>query len=394
MPPVSSLAPDDGVLVVGAAIVRHGRVLATRRTRPAEAAGLWEFPGGKVEPDEEPVDALVREIREELGCGVIVTGRLAGEQPVKDRYLLRVLLARIDDGEPVPHEHDALRWLGPEELEAVAWLAPDLPFLTELRELLLDGHRLEGGNVGGAVRIGRTVRRPTGPWTPAVHRLLRHLADAGLRAVPEVIGTDARDREVLTYLPGTVVDVDTELLTEAQLADVTRWSRDLHAAVEGFPDQGPWRFFGVPAPTVLAHNDLAPYNLCFEGDTLVGVFDWDLAGPSTPLLELAHLAWNGVPLFRPLPARDAARRLEVLAAAYGDFSAQQILTAVLVRTQLAIDGIRTAVARGDEQMRNLTLIGEPESTERALAALKERLPEIEAALRDAPRRVGGHVRDP
>jgi hypothetical protein len=45
-------------------------------------------------------------------------------------------------------------------------------------------------------------------------------------------------------------------------------------------------------------------------------------------------------------------------------------------------------------MRNLTLIGEPESTERALAALKERLPEIEAALRDAPRRVGGHVRDP
>ena len=161
---------------------------------------------------------------------------------------------------------------------------------------------------------------------------------------------------------------------------MSRWARDLHAAVAGFSPPGPWRFFGVAEPTVVAHNDLAPYNLCFEGDRLVGVFDWDLAGPSTPLFELAHLAWNGVPLFRPMPVDDAARRLEVIAAAYGRFTAREILTAVPVRTRLAIDGIRTAVARGDEQMRNLTLIGEPENTEVALGGLVERLPAIEAAL--------------
>ena len=97
----------DSVLVVGAAIVRRGRVLATRRTHPPEASGLWEFPGGKVEPGERPENALVREIREELGCGI-----------------------------PVPHEHDALRWLGPDELEDVAWLRADLPFLDQLREVL------------------------------------------------------------------------------------------------------------------------------------------------------------------------------------------------------------------------------------------------------------------
>ena len=113
---------------------------------------------------------------------------------------------------------------------------------------------------------------------------------------------------------------------------------------------------------------------------LVSVFDWDLGGPSLPLFELAVLAWNGVPLFRTMPAQDAARRLEALAAGYGRFTAAEILAAVPVRTQLAVDGIRIAVARGDEQMRNLTLIGEPENTARALIGLRERLPAIEAAL--------------
>jgi 8-oxo-dGTP diphosphatase len=372
---VPSLQP-----VVGAAVVRDGRVLATRRTHPARVAGRWEFPGGKVEPGERVEDAAVREVREELGCEVRVTGRLSGRRRVGSRLLLSVVLAEPVAGDPVPGEHDALRWLGPEELDDVPWLAPDLPFLPELRERLLDGRVLPGGNVGGAVRVGRTVRRPVGPWTPAVHRLLAHLDAAGLRAVPRAFGTDARGREVLTYLPGRVVDVDREQLTEAQLADVSCWARELHTAVAGLDDPGPWRFFGVDRPTVLAHNDLAPYNVCFAGDRLVGVFDWDLSGPSTPLLELAHLAWNAVPLFRPVPAAEAARRLEVVAAAYGGVSARELLRAVPVRVQVAVDGIRTAVAGGDEQMRNLTRLGEPERTERALAGLLGRLPAIEALL--------------
>jgi 8-oxo-dGTP diphosphatase len=122
--------------VVGAAIVRRGRVLATRRAYPPAVRGLWELPGGKVEVGETPAAALVREVREELGCEIRVTGELAGRQPVDDRLTLRVLVAEVTDGEPVPHEHDALRWLGPEELDQVGWLAPDQPFLSELREIL------------------------------------------------------------------------------------------------------------------------------------------------------------------------------------------------------------------------------------------------------------------
>ena len=98
-------------------------------------------------------------------------------------------------------------------LKDVDWLAPDHRFLDELAERLLDGEPLPGGNVGGAVRIGQTVRRPTGPWTPAVHAVLSHLSSAELAAVPRVHGVDVRGREVLDYLPGEVIDVDTALLS-------------------------------------------------------------------------------------------------------------------------------------------------------------------------------------
>ncbi|MGD9961030.1 (deoxy)nucleoside triphosphate pyrophosphohydrolase [Nocardioides sp.] len=122
--------------VVGAAIVVRGRVLAARRTTPAAAAGRWEFPGGKVETGEALAAALVREIGEELGCTIAVEQWLEGAAAIGTTYELRVALTRLVEGEPVPREHDALRWLAPTELDDVDWLAPDRPFLPELRRLL------------------------------------------------------------------------------------------------------------------------------------------------------------------------------------------------------------------------------------------------------------------
>ena len=120
--------------VVGAAIVDRGRVLAARRTAPPEAAGRWEFPGGKVEHGETPEQALVREIGEELGCTIEVTDWLAGAAPIGETHLLTIAFARLVDGEPVPSEHDLVRWLDADLLDDVDWLDPDRPFLTELRE--------------------------------------------------------------------------------------------------------------------------------------------------------------------------------------------------------------------------------------------------------------------
>ncbi|MCW2764321.1 MAG: (deoxy)nucleoside triphosphate pyrophosphohydrolase [Nocardioides sp.] len=122
--------------VVGAAIVRDGLVLAARRSAPPELAGRWEFPGGKVEAGERPADALVRELLEELGCSIEVTGWLAGTAPIGTSHVLSVATAALVDGEPVPTEHDLVRWLGADELDDLDWLDPDRPFLPELRSLL------------------------------------------------------------------------------------------------------------------------------------------------------------------------------------------------------------------------------------------------------------------
>jgi 8-oxo-dGTP diphosphatase len=123
-------------VVVGAAIVRDGRVLAARRTAPANAAGRWEFPGGKVEPGETEADSLAREVEEELGLCIRVERWLAGAEPIGARYLLKVAVAAIEAGEPAPTEHDAVRWLAAHELGEVDWLEADRPFLTELSQVL------------------------------------------------------------------------------------------------------------------------------------------------------------------------------------------------------------------------------------------------------------------
>lgn len=176
------------------------------------------------------------------------------------------------------------------------------------------------GNVAGVVRIGDTVRRQVGPWTPAVQALLGHLAGR-LRHVPRVHGLDEHDREVLDFLPGRVVDVDTERLSEGQIHSLVGWTRDLRAAAAGFSHPGPWRLTPPSHATVIGHNDLAPYNACFDADEVTGVFDWYVASPTTPLAELAFLAWNCVPLLGDLDEYLAARRLGLIARTYGGVDA-------------------------------------------------------------------------
>ena len=126
------------VCVVGAALLRDDppRVLASRRTEPPRLAGLWEFPGGKVEPGESDEQALVRELREELGVTAEVGDRLGPDLPIGDTAVLRVYTARITAGEPVLVDHDEHRWLTAAELDDVPWIPVDLPLVDELRALL------------------------------------------------------------------------------------------------------------------------------------------------------------------------------------------------------------------------------------------------------------------
>lgn len=242
---------------------------------------------------------------------------------------------------------------------------------------------LEGGHVTGAVRVGATVRRGTGPWTPAVHDLLGHLTAAGLDGVPRVHGFDDQGREILDFLDGTVIDVDREELTDGQLASFAAWLRRFHDAVATFrPGPRRWYFAAadVPPDGIVCHNDVAPYNAAFDGDRLVGVFDWDLAGPGLPVNDLAFLVWNAVPLFREVPGWDldrVAERLRVVAAAYGsDLGPAALAAEALERMRTAGERIAAGQAAGDPGMLRLAEVGEPARTLARVEAAAARLVDL------------------
>jgi hypothetical protein len=246
---------------------------------------------------------------------------------------------------------------------------------------------LPGGS-GGAWRgedpvHGSVVHRPTGPWTPAVHELLAHLRITGLDGVPRVIGFDADGREVLTYLAGDSVAVDTEAASDEALVGAARWLRRYHDAVRSYdPGIRTWRqTTAAPAlGELICHNDPGAYNWIVDGGRFVGMIDWDQAGPGLPLDDLAFLCWSGVPLFREVPAADAARRVALAAEAYGGVAPESLLDAVADRMQRASDRIAAGIERGDPGMLSLRAVGEPARTRQRVDAFTARLPALLAAL--------------
>jgi 8-oxo-dGTP diphosphatase len=137
MPHARADVPAD--VVVGAAIVRGGRLLAQQRAYPEHVAGRWELPGGRVEPGESDVDAVVRECVEELGVAVVVNGRVGSDVPLGDgTTLLRAYAATLaGDAVPTAREHRALRWVSSSELADLDWLDADLVLLPDLDALLV-----------------------------------------------------------------------------------------------------------------------------------------------------------------------------------------------------------------------------------------------------------------
>ena len=133
------------VLVVAAVLVdaidAPTRLLAARRTGPPRLAGGWEFPGGKVEPNETALEALHRELAEEIGVLIRVGQEIApptGERwPIAENLAMRVWLAEITSGTPTrTADHDALRWLTADELFDVPWLPADIALVHALADRL------------------------------------------------------------------------------------------------------------------------------------------------------------------------------------------------------------------------------------------------------------------
>ncbi len=140
-------------LVVAAAIVDDlsapSMLLGARRSRPEHLVGMWEFPGGKVDPGETPEEALHRELCEELGVKVELGSEVVGPDDgawiITDRHVMRLWFAQVCEGAPEPLvEHDLVRWLAPEEWDSVPWLPGDVRIVEALRQHV--GARFRGAD--------------------------------------------------------------------------------------------------------------------------------------------------------------------------------------------------------------------------------------------------------
>ncbi len=114
---------------VVAAIIRKGDKIFTTQRGYGDFKDGWEFPGGKVEPGEKPEDAIVREIKEELGADITVTGFLTTVEHDYPQFHLSMdcFWAELKDGsEMTLLEHEAAKWLAFDELDSVDWLPADV----------------------------------------------------------------------------------------------------------------------------------------------------------------------------------------------------------------------------------------------------------------------------
>jgi mutator protein MutT len=380
-------------VIVGAAVLRERRLLAARRSAPAALAGGWEFPGGKVEPGESEHEALVRECREELGVGVVPGGRLGADVLTRTGAVLRVWLATLDPPDAQPRalqDHDELRWLEPGALSAVPWLPADWPIVHALAARLVEAVPLAGGRVGGAVRIGDTVRRPSGSWTDAVHDLLAHLHGHRVPALVEPLGRDPEGREVLRYVPGRTVgaaaEVPPEFRAPALLRQLGVWLRQMHVASASFPaEPRDWRRGrrGLSPGLVVCHNDVSPANLVLHADgTLAAVLDWDMAAPAHPLDDVAFATWQfALRSHEPLDVE--AVGVQALAEGYG-IHPSVVLDRVGARMAGAARVIRAGAGSGDEGLQRLVAAGVPDVVEAEAARVAERRPALAAALNRRP----------
>jgi len=253
-----------------------------------------------------------------------------------------------------------------------------------------DEQPLTGGNVSdGVVRVGDTVRRPAGPWTPAVHALLTHLHGVGFRAAPRPLGIDDQGREVLTFMPGNVVWPHQFSLLEPSppLARVAGLIRDFHVAVQGFtpPPDAHWQvLIAAEGSDIIAHQDLAPWNLVVGEENERAFIDWDTAAPGSRLWDVAY-AMRG---FIPLSAHpdwqraDAEIRLRVFADAYGldETERRQLVPLLEHRTRSMHDFLQEQKTLGNQPWATLWPEGHGDAWQSDAEYIEQRQEQCASAL--------------
>jgi hypothetical protein len=222
--------------------------------------------------------------------------------------------------------------------------------------------RLPGGRLTVVVRVGDTVRRPTMPWSHEVQRLLTHVRRQGFLRVPEPLGFDDEDREVVRFIEGdtsaTVTPWPGSLWSDELLIEIGRAVAAYHRAVADFvpSEDAQWQYRprALQPGEIICHHDFAPYNAVFKGSELRGIVDWESAGPGTIQEEIAFLAWQWVPLIPPLrevhnrgnPEANPVARLRLLLDSYDYQDRAGFIDAVIARVEISRSGIEERADAG------------------------------------------------
>lgn len=130
----------NSIVQVSCAVIinQHNKVLAVQRSEKMSMPLKWEFPGGKIEVDESPEDALIREIHEELDVQIEIINSLTPTSHDYDKFQIRLLpfLAKITSGTIVLKEHNNMLWIKQSELRALDWAKADIPIVKEIMDLI------------------------------------------------------------------------------------------------------------------------------------------------------------------------------------------------------------------------------------------------------------------
>lgn len=213
---------------------------------------------------------------------------------------------------------------------------------------------LSGGNVAvGVVRVGDTVRKPAGPWTPAVHAFLDHLHGAGFTAAPRSLGVDEEGRHVVEWIDGETTHPYAPVSDRSpSLGDVGRLVRDLHDAAAEFvpPPDARWNVVIPPDEAqLIVHHDLAAWNFV-HGDGRAVFIDWDLAAPGSRLWDLAWAAHSFAGLAPGREIETGAARLRALVDGYGldEEDRHQLVDVLPARYRSMVDLLRRGHRDGVE----------------------------------------------
>lgn len=256
---------------------------------------------------------------------------------------------------------------------------------------------LSGGHLTASVtRRGEAVRRTAGPWAPAVHAWLAHLAATTPGIAPAPLGLDPdRTTELVTYIPGEVPLSDPPpayLWRDDTLAAVARLIRRFHDAAKSF--QTPSRATWSPAAAypgggqVICHNDLAPWNTVFRDEQPTAFIDWDLAAPGPRLWDVVFSLWHFVPLYGD-PDTDPfgvdmfeprAARTRLFCDAYGLADRGDVVDMLAKRQRAVYDAFKSGHAAGDPAYVRLWEMGAGDGIERQIGYVARHRGELEHAL--------------